>query len=168
MPHNAHNDLLRIAGCDPVPSTWLTAVLRDTGALTHGAIIGVAERPNATAFNSIITHLTLTYSPDAPADAPTRLLLKRNLSAAWAIEDAEREVGFYRTIMPLADHLPMLVHCYGAAFEAEGGTSYLLLDDLSETHVTPISRERVLALDSIPSEEHIHGVIDALARFHTY
>ncbi len=163
-----HNDLSRIAGDDPVTAVWLTAALRDAGALPHGDVISVAERPNATAFNSIITHLTLTYSSAAPADAPTRLLLKRNLSAAWAIEDAAREVTFYRTIMPFADHLPMLVHCYGAAFDAERGTSYLLLDDLSETHTTPISRERVLALDGIPSEEHIQGAIDALARFHAY
>lgn len=168
MQRNMHNDLSRIAGDDPVTAIWLTAVLRDASALTHGDIISVAERPNTTAFNSIITHLTLTYSLDATADAPTRLLLKRNLSAAWAVKDAEREVTFYRTTMPFAHHLPMLVRCYGAAFDAEQGTSYLLLDDLSVTHVTPISRERVLALDGIPSEEHIHGVIDALVQFHAY
>jgi len=168
LSHNTYNDLSRIAGDDPVTAVWLTAVLRGASALPCGDVLTVEERPNATAFNSIITHLTLTYSPDAPANAPTRLLLKRNLSAAWAIRDAAREVAFYRLVAPHAAHLPMLVHCYGAAFDAERGISFILLDDLSDTHVTPISRERVLALDGVPSEDHIHGVIDALAHFHAY
>lgn len=136
--------------------------------MPRGEVVDVAERRNEAAFNSVITHLTPTYSPDVPADAPRRLLLKRNLSAAWAIRDAEREVGFYRLVAPLAAALPMLVRCYGAAFDAEPGTSYLLLDDLSETHVTPLTRERVLALDGVPSDDHIHGVIDTLATFHAY
>ncbi len=85
-----------IAGDDPVTTGWLTAILGGADVLPNGDVATVEEQPNTTAFNSIITHLTLTYSPDAPPDAPRRLLLKRNLSATWAIEDAKREVGFCR------------------------------------------------------------------------
>jgi hypothetical protein len=157
-----------IAGDDPVTALWLTTMLHDAATLPNGQVSSVTERPNAAAFNSIITHLTVAYSADAPADAPQRLLLKRNLSAAWAIRDAAREVAFYRLVAPFARSLPVLVRCYGAAFDTERSASYILLDDLSETHLTPISRERVLALDGVPSEDHLYGVIDALAQFHAY
>lgn len=157
-----------IARDDEITAAWLTAVLREDDVLPDGSVIRVAAQPNTEAFNSVITHLTLIYSPDTPTDAPRQLLLKRNLNAAWAIRDAEREVAFYQMVMPLAENLPMLVRCYGAAFDAEHGASYILLDDLSETHMTPISREQVLALDGVPSEDHILGVIDALAQFHAY
>ncbi|MGI8856138.1 MAG: oxidoreductase family protein [Thermomicrobiales bacterium] len=165
-PHNAAAAM--IAGDDLVTALWLTTDLRAADALPTGQVSSVTERPNAEAFNSIITHLTVAYSPDAPADTPRRLLLKRNLSAAWAVRDAAREVAFYQLVMSFADSLPMLVRCYGAAFDAAHGVSYLLLADLSETHVTPISREQVLALDGVPSEDHVYGVIDALAQFHAY
>lgn len=165
-PDNAASPI--IAGDDSVRPSWLTRVLRDAAILPTGEVSSVTERQNIEAFNSIVTHLAVGYSPEAPAGSPRRLLLKRNLSAAWAIRDAEREVAFYRAVMPLSDRLPMLVRCYGAVFDADRGTSYLLLDDLSETHMTPISRERVLGLNGVPSEVHIHGVIDALAQFHAY
>ena len=157
-----------IAGSATITASWLTRVLRDAATLPTGQVSSVVERPNAAAFNSIITHTTVTYSADAPADAPRRLLLKRNLNAAWAIRDAEHEVAFYQLVAPFAHSLPMLVRCYGAVFDAARSASYILLDDLSETHVTPISRERVLTLDGVPSEDHVHGVIDALAQFHAY
>jgi hypothetical protein len=56
---------------------WLTAVLRGAGALPRGAVRSVEWRANA-AFNSATAHLLLTYSEDAPAQAPRGLLLKRN------------------------------------------------------------------------------------------
>lgn len=157
-----------LSGTDAVTATWLTDVLHISGALSRGIVAAVGAHPNPDAFNSVITHLTLTYSPDAITTAPTRLLLKRNLPAAWAVRDAEREVAFYRRVMPLRAALPMLVPCYGAAFDAARGASYILMDDLSETHDIPITRERVLALDGVPPEWAIHNVLNALARFHAY
>src|SRR5437588_11524439 len=92
-------DTAALDGDAPITPAWLTAVLREAGALTAGSVHAIAERPN-NAFNSIITHLAVTYSADAPADAPTRLVLKRNLAAAWAVHDAEREVAVYRFVLP--------------------------------------------------------------------
>jgi hypothetical protein len=160
-------DAAPLGGDAPITPAWLTAVLREAGVLTAGSVHAITERPND-AFNSIITHLAVTYSPDAPAAAPARLLLKRNLAAAWAVHDAEREVAFYRFVAPLMDDLPMLVRCYAATFDPARGASHILMDDCSETHIVPISREQVLALDGVPDTHHLDGIIDALARFHAF
>ncbi len=146
----------------------LTEILRDSGALPHGAIVAVAQRPND-AFNSHITHLTLTYSPDSPVTVPTRLFLKRNLDAAWAVSANAAEVAFYRLISVLpADHLPMILRAYSAEHEAKTGRSQLLLPDLSQSHETPVERARVLALDGVPTGEQLDAVVDAIAAFHAY
>ena len=145
----------------------LTALLRDGGTLPRGEVVAVAQRPND-AFNSRVAHLTLTYSAEVPPGVPTRLLLKRNIDAEWAVRDNAAEVAFYRHVAPLAGRLPMLLRACAAAHDPATGRSHLLLPDLSGTHVTPVERARVLALDGVPTETQLVGIVDALAAFHAY
>lgn len=145
----------------------LTAILREAGTLPRGEVVAVAQRPND-AFNSRVAHLTLTYSGEVPATVPTRILLKRNLDVDWAVRDNATEVAFYRLVAPLAEDLPMLLRACAADHDPVSGRSQLLLPDLSETHVTPVERARVLALDGVPTETQLVGIVDALARFHAY
>lgn len=156
-----------IRTADEVTPAWLTDTLRAAGALPAGAVIGLTVAGNP-AFNSAITNPILTYSDDAPAAAPRRLLLKRNLDAEWARRAGAREVAFYRFVAPSADELPMIVRCYSAAHDEATGDSHLLLRDLSATHAPPLTRDQILAGESVPALQHQHAVIDALARFHAF
>ena len=151
----------------PVTPVWLTAALRAAGVLLTGDVYSVAEATNA-AFNSSVTHLTLTYSPDASEAAPQRLVLKRNIDARWAVAAAEREVAFYRGLAPDAAKLPMVVPCYHAAFDEQSQQSDLLLLDVSPTHAPPVTRDDLRAGRGVPSPEQLEAVVEALAGFHAY
>lgn len=150
-----------------VTAARLTAMLRANGALSSGTVSTVTRGEND-AFNSAIAHLALTYSPDAPPTAPRHLVVKCNLKEPWAIRGGVRETAFYRAAMPFADQLPMLARCYDAASDPVSGNSHVLLDDLSATHVPPVTRAQLIAGEAIPSPAHLRGCVDAIARFHTY
>lgn len=156
-----------IAAIDQVTPTWLGGTLRRSGVLPRGRVVDVLAQPNA-AFNSATWHLRVAYSEDAPAGAPARLILKLNGVGAMAMRDGEREVAFYRLVAPAATSLPMLLHPYDAVYDPQGGKSHLLLADLSETHVTPTDRARVLALDAVPTDPQLDGIVDAIAGFHAH
>jgi hypothetical protein len=156
-----------LAARDPITIEWLTEALRGAGALPIGAVIACAASAND-AFNSTATHLTLTYSVDAPATAPRRLFLKRNLDVDWAIAAARDEVAFYQTVAQRGSPPSMVIPCYLAAFDEQRGASTLLLEDASETHTAPLTRDDQLAGDSVPDETALDQAIDALAAFHAY
>jgi hypothetical protein len=146
---------------------WLTAALRGAGVLPRGEVVAIEEAAN-NAFNSAVSHLTLTYSPDASETAPRRLVLKRNIDADWAVAAAEREVAFYRLLAPDAATLPMVVPCYHAAYDEQCRQSDLLLLDVSPTHAPPVTRDDLLAGRGVPPAAQLEAVVDALADFHAY
>lgn len=156
-----------LAATDALTCGWLTDALREAGMLSTGAVIACDERSNG-AFNSAITHLTLTYSEDAPVDAPQHLLLKRNIDSAWAVESAHDEVIFYQTVMRLDPRAPSIVPCSLAVFDTQRRASSLLLADVSATHREPLTRDDLLRGASVPDEAALHQSIDALADFHAY
>jgi hypothetical protein len=160
MPH-------AITALEQVTPDWLTTVLRQSGALEHGVVQTVTPLGNP-AFNSAVAHLVLTFSPDASATAPSRLLLKRNLNEEWAKRAGAREVAFYKLVTSQAMPLPVVPRCYDAVHDAASGASHLLLLDLSDTHQAPLTRDQILAGDSVPSARHLERVVDALAWFHAY
>lgn len=140
----------------------LTALLRRAGALRQGTVQSVASRPGA-AMNSQLSYLEVTYTPDAPPDAPPRLVLKLDREHHGAAE-----VGFYNQVAAVRDELPMLPRCYAAAYSPQSGDSYCLLEDLSATHAPVVVRERLLALDGVPPVAQLELIMDALAAFHAY
>lgn len=149
-----------------VTPSWLTDTLRRAGTLPQGRVESADQRGNS-AFNSATVHLTLTYSSDAPDNAPTHLLLKRSLPEAWAIEAGAREVAFYRLVAARPDSLPMIVRCYAAEIDDRTGHSVVLLDDLSATHRAAFERHQLLeAGQNVPTDAVITQVLDALAGFH--
>jgi hypothetical protein len=147
------------SAADATPA-WLTETLHATGVLPQGTVVATDLIPG-NAFNSQIARLTLRYSADTPPDAPARLLLKLNTE-----HDGQAEAGFYQLAARERAHLPMLVPCYAASYDAASGASHCLLLDLSATHGPPVSRVQVLALQGVPSEQHLLGIVDALAAFH--
>ncbi len=140
---------------------WLTERLRRSGILPQGEVVAVDYSANGDAFNSAITHMTLTYAPDAPSEAPTRLVLKLN-DRHWGAEETQ----FYQLVATARLHAPMLVRCFDIAYSAETGCSHLLLEDHSATHSPPVTRARTLAGDGVPPDWQMEGIIESLARFH--
>ena len=152
-----------ITAVEQATPVWLTAVLQRAGILSQGAVTSVSLSSNA-AFNSSIAHLEVVYSADASPAAATRLLLKLNHKT-----DGEFEVAFYQMVMPLALDLPMLVRCYAAEYFPSSGDSYILLQDVSSTHIaTPLLRQQILNGEGVPPQVYLERIIDALAQFHAY
>jgi hypothetical protein len=151
----------------PVTAEWLTDVLREAGALPRGAVAMVTSRANA-AFNSAALHLDATYTPDAPAAAPTLLFLKRNIATEWARASGQSEVAFYQLVAAQASHLPMIVRCLAAAYDETTRDSFCLLLDVSSTHEAPVTRDDLLAHRAVPAEARLDAIIDALAGFHAF
>ncbi len=148
-----------IAGLEDLVPDRLTECLR--GALPVGRVIAVHAGERRPLIVSTIVPLRLEYSPDAPSEAPTRLILK----AARAGLDTglqfvgEREVAFYRQAAPLVPD-GLLPRCYDAEYAS--GRFHLLLEDLSETH-------RILTEWPLPpSVEACERIIDTWATFHAF
>jgi hypothetical protein len=151
----------------PTP-VWLTSVLRLSGVLKQGAVTAV-DRQLSNAFNSQTSYLRLSYSVDASPGAPIRLVLKRNGPEAWAVEAGIEEVKFYNLVASLQDHPPLVILCYAAAYDETSGNSYLLFQDLAETHTSPLTRDQQISLVAgVPPAAYIEAVVDTLARFHAY
>ncbi|MCB0105236.1 MAG: phosphotransferase [Caldilineaceae bacterium] len=155
----------------PTPPTaaWLTDVLYASGHLVHGQVVSV-DTHIGDAFNSRIRFLQVRYSVDAAPVLPTRFVLKQNEVAEWAKIAGAEEVKFYQLIATLPDHPPITVPCYAAAYDEARGDSYLLLADLSTTHVVPVPRDSQLLLseEGVPSKMVIGAVVDTLAQLHAY
>ena len=153
------------AAPNPPAPEWLTDALRQCGLLTSGRVLRADVSSNA-AFNSTACHLHVTYSSDAPPNLPRQLFFKRNLAEAWAVRAGAREVAFYQVARTMVDRLPMIVPCYGAAYDAASGASWLLLRDISETHRAPVTREQIIAGTDILADDQLTAIVEALAGLH--
>lgn len=153
---------------DPITPAWLTTVLRENGFLTHGRVLRVTSKETA-AFNSHTQRLQLRYSDDAAPKPAASMIIKRNVQTPWGIEAGEAEVKFYQVAAALQPSPPALVPCYAAAYDPASGNSYLLLQDLSETHAPALTRDQQLSIvNGVPSTPIIERVVDTLARHHAY
>ncbi len=137
----------------------LTALLEAAG-LSQGQPVTSVDVRRSDAFNSTVAHLELHYGKSG-ASLPNKLVLKLNLEG-----EGQEEAAFYGMVEAEDVDTSMLVPCLSAAFEPESGASHLLLLDVSTTHEAPVDRDKLLGLEGIPSETHLRGVTEALARFH--
>src|SRR5687768_15199176 len=80
---------------------------------------------------STVTRLNVEYSANVAAGLPGALFLK--VSEA---KEARAEVEFYST-PARSMACPPLVRCIAAAYPVEEAKSYLLFEDLTETHEQP-------------------------------
>lgn len=157
-----------ITTVEQVTPQWLTQILKREKLLGDEQVLGITVHPNV-AFNSTITHFTLTFSAPVPPAVPQQVLLKCNLPADWARAAGQREVQFYQMVAHLPDHPSIIVPCLDAAYDPHTGDSHLLLSDLSESHDAPITRDQLLdPSTSVPPREQIARVIDTLARLHAF
>lgn len=148
---------------EQVTPEWLTSALRKGGFLMRGKVINVKNKLTKTLVVSVVSHLEIGYSADAPASAPSKLFLKvsrPNLSPAVFSELNSKEVEFYHTIAREMND-PPFIRCYDAAYAPEYDSSHLLLDDLSETHFQPVS-------PLPPSRLYCELAMECMAQLHAY
>ncbi len=150
-----------LANPEDVTPAWLTERLRAGGFLPSGQATGVHVGQRRTTLLSTIVPLRVDYSADAPAAAPTHLILKgtRDGLSPGLRSIGQREVAFYRHAAPLMPGGP-----FPSCYDAESGAErfHLLLDDLSQTHT--ILTEWPLP----PSDEACERIVDTWAGFHAF
>jgi hypothetical protein len=134
---------------------------RLSGVLPVGRVTAVHAGERRTTVVSTIVPLRVEYSPDAPTEAPTRLILKATRPGLDPSlrSIGEREVAFYRQAAPLMPGGP-LARCYDAEYSS--GRFHLLLEDLSETHT--VLTEWPLP----PPVEVCERIVDTWAAFHAF
>jgi hypothetical protein len=151
-----------ITAVEQITPEWLTALLREEGALGAAEVVAVKVEPREDVWNSKAYQLRLAYSGD-PTGAPARLFLKLK-GDPWGREDAQ----FYGYVRAEGADLPMLVPCFSAEYDEATGDSHLLLADLSETHFTPFTIAQFRALEVVPEPVYLRQIVDCLADFHAY
>lgn len=127
------------------------------------------ETRDSGAFNSSTCFLQLTYSADAVPAGPARLVLKRNNPEAWAVEAGAAEVAFYKLISSSPGHPAVTVPCIAASVDAASGDSFVLIQDISETHAPPVTRDQQISIVAgVPPDSASEAVADTLARLHAF
>jgi len=137
-----------IESLNDVTSEWLEEVL---GA----EIANISSKP-IDAFNSSVAHLTVKYSHHV--DLPLNVVLKLNKD-----HDGQNEIQFYRFAENMK--LPMIPKRLGWSYDSETGYSYLVMEDISNSHMPPIKREQLLALDGVPCMDDLNLIVDVIAQF---
>jgi hypothetical protein len=118
----------------------------------------VNRKPSSPGFSTIVP-LELSYSDDAPPSAPARLVLK--LAGAGDLSTGKEEVEFY-THVAAAMNDPPVVRCYDAVYSEQADKAHMLMEDLSETHIShPPSMLP-------PPQANAEQIVDALARIHAH
>ncbi|MBV9928537.1 MAG: aminoglycoside phosphotransferase family protein [Acidobacteria bacterium] len=137
----------------------LTRRLRLSGALPQGAVTGLRAEPEVETITSTLTFLTATYSADAPAGLPRRLVVKTPRAEHGLGGDLVcHEVEFYRRLAP-ALGVPPSVRCLAAVEEGEDDAGVIVLEDLRATHDHPPG-------PLPPSRGQCELALDALAGLH--
>jgi len=139
-----------------VTPAWLTAVLRECGAIGSESVESADLEPIGM-FSNEVWRVRLTY--DRPADAaPATLALKRpGRTRGWRDRGFDEEIGFYRA---LATEAPARVpRCYFGARDPASSRVLLLLEDVE-----------LEAIDfrKGATEEHTQSALEELAELHAH
>jgi hypothetical protein len=133
-----------ITDLEQVTNEWLTAVLTQNGALTHGRVAGFdvdSGRGNWSESGS----LQLTYSPDAQGERPSHLFLKLvDTDTGDGEFFGSSEVEYY-----LRDYVDVpdapLLRCYDGRYSPTLQRYHLLLEDVATSHTVACSQPPTLA-----------------------
>jgi hypothetical protein len=123
------------ADSDAITPDWLTAALRDVGAISHAGVTSIQSGPvGHMGMTGQLYRLRISYDRVEPG-APRSLLAKfsaRDREVRATVHSMgfyEREIGFYREF---AAECPVRTpRCYFGEVEMDSGVSLLLLEDLT-------------------------------------
>ena len=147
-----------ITHIDQVTPAWLTTVLANSGALTRGAVTSFDVQTGHGHW-SANAMLTLRYEPGSQGALPPRLFLKIvNADMEGESFDSSEVTYYTRDYIGVAQ--APLVRCYDGVFSEELRRYHLLLDDVSETHIT--------AADKTPTLEYGLALAEGLAAMHAH
>jgi hypothetical protein len=138
----------------------LTAALRRCGTLGDGRVCNVVVESERATVLSRILRLSLTYEA-AAAGAPSSIILKTGhpdrAGGAWYA--GRQEVAFYDQV---ASAMPsgLVPRCFEAFYDVDTRDGYLLLEDLTDSHVI------ATAWPLPPTTEECERILHARARFH--
>ena len=123
------------ADSDGITPDWLTAALREAGAISHTRVTSIQSGPvGHMGMTGQLCRLQIRYDRAEPG-APRSLLAKFSArhpevrATVHSIGFYEREIGFYREFA--ADCPVRTPRCYFGEVEMDSGASLLLLEDLT-------------------------------------
>lgn len=122
-----------IQNVEHVTAEWLTEALKQGGALASGAVAAF-EVETGRGNWSANAHLKVRYTHEALGKRPERLFLKMVQADLGDEFFGASEVNYYTRDYVGVAGAPLLP-CYSAAYSETERRYYLLLDDVSETHV---------------------------------
>ena len=116
-----------ITDVEQVNDSWLTACLREAGVLPQGKVT-LVEHNVSQPFLAVTSRCTVTYSEDAPPDAPRHLFVKISPPERTGNipEQGKRETLFYQGLIGQyaeAVHSLPVVRCYDACYDDPPGNS---------------------------------------------
>ncbi len=144
---------------DEVKPEWLTGVLARSGALEAGAVDAIEFVEELDRDMSTNFRLRVSYEPGSSGELPEALFLKL-VDTRYDDDDdplQTGEVDYYTRDYADVEGVP-LVRCYGAEKSDDGRYYYVLLEDVSATHV--------MADEKLPSVEHWMALADGFAAMH--
>ena len=144
----------------PLTAERVTAALRRSTEAGAAVVREVAIESARDTILSRITRLRLEYAAPEP-DAPPTLILKtaHPERLARGLTGGHQEVAFYQQVAGAMTQR-LVPRCFDAQWDPETNDWYLLLEDLTETHMQPTTWPLP------PSLAQCEQIIDARARFH--
>jgi hypothetical protein len=146
-------------GSEKITASWLTAELRESGALPRGRVATLAVTLWRSKTLSDLYRLEATYTRSV--STPDSFILKLARPDADAVIGNRRrrkEYEFYTRVAREMSDLPVPFP-YAAAFDPDARRSHLLLEDLTVTH---LSTRAPLP----PTPDQLRGAVDCLAHIH--
>jgi hypothetical protein len=147
-----------ITSVEQVTAAWLTHVLNTSGALVQGRVTKIDKHIDARELSTSV-RLGITYSENAAGAKPTKLFLKL---VTLDMEDeffGPSEVNYYQRDYVDIRNVP-IPRAYNAVYSEAQGCYHLLMDDLSDTHVT--------ARNQTPTLGYGKALAESLATLHAH
>ncbi len=131
-----------ITSVEQVTAAWLTHVLNTSGGLVQGCVTKIALRMDSRELSTSI-RLGITYSDDAAGVKPTKLFLKLVMLDMEDEFFGPSEANYYQRDYVGVRHAP-IPRTYDAVYSQKQGRYHILMEDLSDTHVTASNKAPTL------------------------
>ena len=140
----------------------LTNIFKKKGYLSKGKVTKIKKRNSRETFTSYVHFLELNFSNGAQMEgASPEIVMKIPKSVNMVKLVGSREVKFYSIVAETMNEMPIPT-CYDAVFSEETSGSYIILDDLSKTHIG------LKNFPMPPSKRYCERAIDCLAEIHAF
>jgi hypothetical protein len=147
-----------ITDIEQIIEAWLTRVLNTSNALQQGRVKEIDIHTDVRELSTSV-RLGVTYSEDATGAKPSRLFLKLVTLDMGDEFLGPSEVNYYqRDYVGLRD--APIPRTYDAIYSEKQGRYHILMDDLSDTHVT--------SRDKTPTLEYGMALAESLATLHAH